>query len=223
MKLLLSLLLVVPLSACTSSPVTPVNPVRASADTPVDWNVRGTWTDACCCKVACPCLFGTSPTEGYCEGASLIHIESGRHGDVSLDGLSAVVTYRVKDWTEVVVGSAASADQVAAFEALLPHLLPYVTKGAPPVFRTGALRIEVGDGTLLFASDATEVELELVESASGEPIRLENLPAKGTPFPISHGHTQYRSRRLAHSSDRGSYEWSERNGFRSRFDLSNPN
>ena len=66
----------------------------------------------------------------------------------------------------------------------------------------------------------TVVELALVESAGGQPIKLLNLPAKGTPFPELHDHTQYKSIRLEHDSDDHDFSWSGRNGFVSKVDLS---
>jgi hypothetical protein len=197
------------LAACASS-------APPAADT---WAIQGTWTDACCCKVPCPCLFGTPATEGFCEGASLFDVEHGHKGDVSLDGVHAVVAYRVGGWTRVYVSDEASADQVAAFESLLPSLLPFTTKGAAPVVTTAAIDATRTETTVHYSADATTVDLALVESASGEPIRLEGLPAKGTPFPQSHGHTQYKSVVLAHRSDAGTFEHTGRNGYVSHLDL----
>ena len=215
MKLLASaplLLLALPLACATPS-------VAPSSATDPSWSAAGTWTDACCCKVSCPCLFGTGPTEGYCEGASLLEIDDGHYGGTELDGVSAIVAYRVKGWTEVVVDEGASPDQAEAFAALLPRFLPFVEKGPAPVVSRGRLEVSRGEGTVRYGTGRTTVELELLESANGEPIRLENLPAKGTPFMAAHGHTQYRSRVLAHDSGSGSFEWADRNGFTSAFEL----
>ena len=46
------------LAACATAPRT------APADGS-EWALRGSWIDSCCCKVPCPCLFGSKPTEGY--------------------------------------------------------------------------------------------------------------------------------------------------------------
>ena len=222
MKLPSTLLFCLPILACQSAaPAT--QPTAPSTPTPVgekaDWAFRGSWIDACCCKVSCPCLFGTGPTEGFCEGASLFEIEAGHHDGVALDGVSAVVAYRVKGWTRIVVDEGASPEQVAAVGALVPRLLRFVQKGPAPSVTAGNVEVVRGEDSIRYATDETAVELALVESATGDPILLHNLPAKGTPFPVSHEHTQYVSRELRHSSSAGAFEWSGRNGFTSKIDL----
>jgi hypothetical protein len=37
------------------------------ADVP-GWRIAGDWFDLCTCAIGCPCVFGSSPTPGYCEG-----------------------------------------------------------------------------------------------------------------------------------------------------------
>ncbi len=212
------------LAACQSAEPAPepAEPVEVAQAADAAWKFQGTWTDACCCKVSCPCLFGTGPTEGFCEGASWFEVDAGHYDGVPLDGLSAVVTYRVKNWTRIVVEDDATDEQVRAFGALVPELLAFVNKGGPPAVTSGALTLERGEGTVRYGTDETEVRIGLLESATGEPIRLQGLPAKGTPFPVSHEHTQYVSKRLAHRSSDGEFEWSGRNGFSSTIDLTHP-
>jgi hypothetical protein len=184
-----------------------------------DWAVKGSWTDSCCCKVACPCLFGTGPTEGYCEGASLLEIEAGHHGDVKLDGTAVVATYRVGKWARIHVSDSASPEQIEAIAAIIPKAMPFLGKGSVGKAEAVPLVVERSGDTIKFSVPETTVELALMEGADGGPIKLENLPAKGTPFPQFHDHTQYKSIRLAHESDAASFSWSGRNGFASKVDL----
>lgn len=58
---------------------------------PDPWNVAGTVLIACSCDWGCPCNFNARPTKGFCEGGWTWVIESGREGDVSLDGLAVSV------------------------------------------------------------------------------------------------------------------------------------
>jgi hypothetical protein len=64
---------------------------------PVPWQLSGDYFENCSCTVVCPCLVSTAapltarPTEGYCNVPLIFHIESGRYGDVALDGLNALV------------------------------------------------------------------------------------------------------------------------------------
>lgn len=54
------------------------------------WTVRGDWFDTCKCTIPCPCYFAQPPSSGDCEGVLAWHIESGRYGDVPLDGLNVI-------------------------------------------------------------------------------------------------------------------------------------
>jgi hypothetical protein len=52
------------------------------------WELEGTVVIACNCDYGCPCNFNALPTQGKCEGGWTWHVESGRYGDVALDGLN---------------------------------------------------------------------------------------------------------------------------------------
>lgn len=54
------------------------------------WHLSGNWFDVCRCNVPCPCSWAEPPDDDYCEGILVWHIDEGRHGDVSLDGLNVV-------------------------------------------------------------------------------------------------------------------------------------
>lgn len=189
------------------------------AGTDVGWSLEGSWTDACCCKVSCPCLFGSKPTEGFCQGASVVEIERGRYGDVTLDGVAVVVTYEVGKWSEIVVDERATEAEVAAVGALLPEVLPFLAKGPSPTVTTGPVSVGTDGDRVRYAAPGTSVALEVVRGANGEPITIHNLPAKGKPFPVAEDHTQYKSEHLRHESEERGFEWVGRNGFRASLDL----
>lgn len=44
-------------------------PVLAESPVIQKWVLKADYVDACSCDLACPCLFGGSPTHGYCKGA----------------------------------------------------------------------------------------------------------------------------------------------------------
>src|ERR671935_4129 len=46
---------------------------------------------ACNCDYGCPCNFNARPTQGKCEGGWTWHVERGRYGDVTLDGITFTV------------------------------------------------------------------------------------------------------------------------------------
>ena len=52
------------------------------------WAMKGTLLGACSCDWGCPCSFDAPPTQGFCEGGYLWHVEKGNFGNVPLDGVS---------------------------------------------------------------------------------------------------------------------------------------
>ncbi|HME71707.1 MAG TPA: DUF1326 domain-containing protein [Myxococcota bacterium] len=53
----------------------------------VEWWMRGVEFANCNCDFGCPCQFNSLPTHGNCCAHTFVHVEEGRFGDVSLDGL----------------------------------------------------------------------------------------------------------------------------------------
>ena len=58
----------------------------------VPWHLSGDYFENCSCSIVCPCLVSAAapltsrPTEGFCNVPLIFHIESGRYGDIALDG-----------------------------------------------------------------------------------------------------------------------------------------
>ena len=184
------------------------------------WAIQGTWTDACCCRVSCPCLFGLKPTEGYCQGASLVEIDRGHFGDVHLDGTKVIAAYHVKSWAKMYIHADASPEQVAALTEILPKAMPFLAKGPINKIETVPLTVRRSPKLVAYSAPEVDVEIELLENSEGQPIRLQNVPAKGTPFPQIRDHMQFVSKKLAHHSESESFDWRDRNGFVSKVDLS---
>jgi hypothetical protein len=70
------------------------------ATSQIPWQITGDYFGNCNCDVMCPCilssgpLFSAKPTQGFCETALVFHIDRGSYGDVTLDGLNAIVMGR---------------------------------------------------------------------------------------------------------------------------------
>lgn len=54
----------------------------------VAWKIAGEFEEACTCASACPCWFGSKPTQMKCGGGQAVFIEKGNYGDVKLDDLA---------------------------------------------------------------------------------------------------------------------------------------
>jgi len=56
-----------------------------------EWRIKGDWWDLCSCAIGCPCVFGSNPTYGVCEGVLTWVIREGHFGKVPLGGGLGVV------------------------------------------------------------------------------------------------------------------------------------
>jgi len=59
-----------------------------------EWFVKAREFSNCNCSYGCPCQFNALPTHGNCMASIGYQIDEGRFGDVKLDGLRAVATYK---------------------------------------------------------------------------------------------------------------------------------
>ena len=58
------------------------------------WTLKGREFANCNCSYGCPCQFNALPTHGFCCAVAGFQIDSGRFGDVPLDGLRAAGIYQ---------------------------------------------------------------------------------------------------------------------------------
>ena len=58
-----------------------------ATQTGTTWRLKGSMIGACNCDWGCPCNFDARPTNGFCHGTYLWHIQEGHFGDVPLGGL----------------------------------------------------------------------------------------------------------------------------------------
>jgi hypothetical protein len=67
------------------------------AKMPTQWRIAGEYFENCNCNVVCPCLVSTvapltsRPSEGVCNVVLAFHIDTGRYGAVTLDGLNVAL------------------------------------------------------------------------------------------------------------------------------------
>ena len=93
-------------------------------DTP--WRIAGDWWDLCNCAIGCPCVFGSEPTLGYCEGVLTWLIHDGEFGDIGLGGglaVALVIHFEGSVFDKnrefgFLIDDRADADQRAALETI---------------------------------------------------------------------------------------------------------
>jgi hypothetical protein len=158
------------------------------------WKVNGQYYETCSCDFVCPCLPGqmaVKPTQGTCTFAMAFRIDSGRFGDVPLDGLGFIVLGRTPEamdrgnWSVGVVAderaSAAQRDAIAtivsgaaggpmaALSGLLGKFLGVET--APIQFTREGVNWSVSAGRLL--DMAAEGAMGIDPNAT-EPMQFDN-------------------------------------------------
>src|SRR5262245_29710065 len=162
------------------------------------WRLAGEYLENCNCTFLCPCLLGprgagggpmARPTEGTCDVPVVFSIESGRSGNVALDGTRVALAIHTPgpmgegNWTAAVyVDARATAEQQRALEqiftgraggamarvgGLVTTWLP--TRAVPIEFsKQGRRRAAKIPGVL-------DVEIEGIEGRDGSESWLDNV------------------------------------------------
>ena len=92
------------------------------------WQISGEYFEACSCDSVCPCPtsgLAARPTKGSCDVGLVFHVERGRYGNTTLDGLNFAVLAHTPgpmiqgNWTVgVVLDERASAQQREALTTI---------------------------------------------------------------------------------------------------------
>jgi hypothetical protein len=72
-------------------------PLQLAAAPKINWQLTGSYFENCTCNVTCPCVFSgnpqlsSQPSAGFCHVVFVFHVDRGKYGNVTMDGLNAVV------------------------------------------------------------------------------------------------------------------------------------
>lgn len=180
------------------------------------WSIKANYTDACSCAPSCPCLFGSAPTLGHCEGVTLVEIASGHYGDVVLDAVKVLAVYRGGQWIKFYVTDEADDAQTDAVVKLLPTFEDFFAIENVLEVKNVPLSVTRSGERITISTPNTVAEVEMMKGSNGKPIKVENLPAPGLPFPEFIDHTQYRTLQLKHEAEDKQFEYSGTNSFTAR-------
>jgi len=113
------------------------------------WQLTGEYFENCNCDVVCPCLFSpgqqmtAKPTQGACEVAFGFHIDRGRFGDASLDGMNVGLIGRTPgpmgegNWSVALyLDQRANAQQQEALQAVFTGTAGGVMSNLAPLIGT---------------------------------------------------------------------------------------
>ena len=190
----------------------------ASAETTA-WTLKADYLDACSCDLTCPCLFGGSPTHGYCKGATLVDIGEGNYGQVDLAGVTVLAVYNGGEWIKFFVSENATKEQTDTVVEFLPIAEEFFEAPVRDV-RNVPISVVRTDDKVKVTTEGTVVELEQIRNTAGEPIQVLNLPAHGFPGLPYLNHTQYKTVALIHDSEKEQFNFSGTNGYTAEIDAS---
>jgi hypothetical protein len=219
-------------SMTAASILTALRPVRVAraADEKGAWDVKGLQMGACNCEAMCPCVVGNAPTAAPCTGLEGFHIESGRKGDMTLDGLNvARMQFSPGPTAKGNWRSAFYIDERAnpAQREALSAIFSYQPGGAfAPLAGLVAEMLGVKFVPITFEAQGRQrkmtitgigdADITAIEGLDGKEIRIESLPRKLYPLPTvaaKSTHTAYKDFGLQ-------WEISSKNGFYSPFAFS---
>ncbi len=178
-----------------------------------EWSIQAAYMDACCCAPACPCLFGSAPTLGFCEGVTLINIDKASFEDVILDDVKVLAVYRGGNWIKFYVDESASAEQTKAVVKFLPTFEKFFAIENVVEVQNVPISIEQAEGSFKVSTPNTTAHIQMMRGQNGETISIANLPAPSFPAPPFLDHVQYKTILLKHESEQETFEHSGTNGF----------
>ncbi len=163
--------------------------------TATEWEISGTYFEACNCEIACPCVFLSAPTTGDCTVLIAWHIDFGSFGQANLNGLNvALAAYSPGAMTDgnwkVALYIDAQADQ-AQQEALTQMfggqsgghfalLAGFI--GEVLGINTAAIDYKVdGKSRSLTVGNLAAMEVQAIDGGDGSEVMISNNPLGVVP------------------------------------------
>jgi hypothetical protein len=197
------------------------------------WDLKGTYFESCNCEAACPCIFLSPPSDGECKAVVAWHVESGKSGDVSLDGLNVALAvhspgHMMETKWKAALYLDAKGDE--AQQGALTQIFAGQAGGHPAILASfvgevlgvKAVPIEYeanGKARRLTITDVAEIEMEGLEGQGGAPVTVTNHPlciAPGEPAVVG------KAKKLSFNDYGLTWEFSDKNGFFSPFAYQGP-
>ncbi len=197
------------------------------------WNLAGSYFEACNCEAACPCVFTSPPTSGECTALLAWHIDRGKYGDTSLNGLNAALAayspghmLKVKWDVALYIDEMATQVQRDALTTILGG-----KAGGPPaalaplignILGVKPTHIEFqskGKQRSLRMPGIGEMEISALEGQGGKDMIIENQPLAAIP---NQPYVVAKSKNLKLHDHGWSWNISEKNGFYCPFNIKGP-
>jgi hypothetical protein len=193
--------------------------IPATSPATPEWVLKADYIDACSCDVACPCIFGSPPTRGYCKGATLVEIKEGHYGQIDFAGVTVLAVYNSGKWIKFFVSENATKAQTDAVVEFLPAAEGFFEAPVRDL-RNLPISVKRTKDKVTITTEGTRIELEQVKNLNGGPIKVLGLPALGFPGLPYFNYTQYKTVALSHNGGKEKYVFSGTSGYTARIDAS---
>ncbi len=197
-------------------------------DTTANWNLQGSYFEACNCAAACPCVWLQPPSEGNCKLLAAWHIDSGYLNGEKLDDLNvALACYspghmKEGNWQAALYVDERASD--AQFDAIT-KIFAGKLGGHPAILMSFVTEVwgikkvkidyqEQGNKRHLIIPGIAQVEIESIQGIKGGNATIDNPPLCVVP---SHPAVVAKSNHYAYHDYDKTWKFTERNGYYSPF------
>lgn len=194
----------------------------------IDWNLEGSYFEACNCETACPCVWLQPPSEGNCKLLVAWHIDSGFLSDEKLDDLNvALACYspghmKEGNWQAALYVDERASD--AQFDAIT-QIFAGKLGGQPAILMSFVTEVwgikkvkidyrEEGNKRQLIIPDIAQAEIESIQGIKGGESTISNPPLCVVP---SHPTVVAKSKNYEYQDYDKVWKFTERNGYFSPF------
>lgn len=193
-----------------------------------NWDISGTYFEACNCEAACPCIMLGDPTDGDCQLLVAWHIDQGNFQGVSLNGLNtAMAVYTPENMMKGQWKAALYIDQNASdaqkealtkiFGGQAGGVIGAVAPLIGEVWGVTPAQIEYqanGKKRHMRINNVAHVDVEAIQGQNGMDVLIENPPltlVPGTPAVVA------RSKQASYTDHGQQWSFSGKNSFYSPF------
>lgn len=154
------------------------------------WQLKGTWVEACSCKANCRCVLGpTEPDQGWCNGAWVLRVESGRSDGLDLSGVNVAIHVQLPgdffggiELARLYFDEAVTPEQQRELSAIFmgdkggvwDAMKGVIAKWLPPVVTT--VEIDPGDPPSYTVGDYGIGRLERLKTEAGNQVKIIDPP-----------------------------------------------
>jgi hypothetical protein len=207
--------------------------VSAASSPKNDFEITSTYIEACSCDMFCPCYFNTHSTnhagmgehhgdEHFCRANLVFKVDKGHYKDVKLDGAKVWISSDLgsdwstgaNSWLVMTFDPSVTAEQKAAFNDIIPQLMPIPWKWVKTDTAPFSWDIDTNSGVAHAKRNdgKAEVILERVKGDNpNDEVVVKNL--KYWNAQSNEGFRMWKSKREAYEGMGQKFDYAGTNGF----------